>query len=149
MWPNTKLTEALGIRYPVIQAGMAGGVTTPELVAAVSNAGGLGTLGAGYMTPDQIRDAVRKIRAQTSQAFAANLFIPQNVNQTQTDITNMMEYLKQYRLLLGIEDESLNEHCVEAIEDQVEVLTDAGVPVLSFTFGAPSIQMVQELATSL
>ncbi|MEW9033019.1 MAG: nitronate monooxygenase, partial [Planifilum fimeticola] len=46
---TTRVTERLGIHYPIIQAGMAGGTTTPELVAAVSEAGGLGTLGAGYM----------------------------------------------------------------------------------------------------
>lgn len=51
MWPHTKVSETLGIKYPILQAGMAGGVTTPQLVAAVSNAGGLGTLGAGYMSP--------------------------------------------------------------------------------------------------
>ena len=51
---RTKITDILDIRYPIIQAPMAGGVTTPELVATVSNAGGLGMLGAGYMTPDQI-----------------------------------------------------------------------------------------------
>ena len=47
---TTRVTERLGIRYPIVQAGMAGGTTTPELVAAVSDAGGLGTLGAGYMS---------------------------------------------------------------------------------------------------
>lgn len=44
-----KCTEKLGIQYPIIQAPMAGGATTPELIAAVSNAGGLGSLGAGYI----------------------------------------------------------------------------------------------------
>ena len=145
MWPNTKLTESLRIRYPVIQAGMAGGITTPELVAAVSNAGGLGTLGAGYMPPDQIRDAVRNIRAQTSQAFAVNLFIPQNVEQTQAEITSMMEYLIPYRKLLELEDGPFSEHRMEAFEDQVQVLVDEGVQVFSFTFGVPNIHMVQEL----
>lgn len=48
MWPKTRLSQELGIKFPIIQAPMAGGVTTPELVAAVSNAGGLGSLAAGY-----------------------------------------------------------------------------------------------------
>jgi NAD(P)H-dependent flavin oxidoreductase YrpB (nitropropane dioxygenase family) len=58
------LCEMLNIRYPIIQAGMAG-QTTPELVAAVSNAGGLGILGATRMTPEKLLDAVKKIKAIT------------------------------------------------------------------------------------
>lgn len=58
------LYEMLNIRYPIIQAGMAG-QTTPELVAAVSNAGGLGILGATRMTPEKLLDAVKKIKAIT------------------------------------------------------------------------------------
>lgn len=49
---------------------MAGGATTPELVAAVSNAGGLGSLGAGYMSPDDIRSAITKIRILINKPFA-------------------------------------------------------------------------------
>ena len=64
-WPDTALTARLGLRYPVILAPMAGGPSTPELVAAVSNEGGLGMLGAGYLAPDAIRAAIRSIRALT------------------------------------------------------------------------------------
>ncbi|MFB6650172.1 nitronate monooxygenase, partial [Bacillus toyonensis] len=48
---TSRVIDTLQIKYPIIQAGMAGAITTPELVAAVSNSGGLGTLGAGYMSP--------------------------------------------------------------------------------------------------
>ena len=66
MMQNTKkCTEKLGIRFPIIQAPMAGGATTPELVAAVSNAGGLGSWGAGYMAPNDIRKAIKRIRELT------------------------------------------------------------------------------------
>jgi len=50
-----RLCDKLGIKYPVIQAGMAGGATTPELVSAVSNAGGLGVLAASRLTPTQLK----------------------------------------------------------------------------------------------
>ena len=59
---ETELTSKLKIKYPIIQAPMAGGPTTPDLVASVSNAGGLGNLGAGYLTPEQIRNSIREIR---------------------------------------------------------------------------------------
>jgi len=60
---NTRLSKLLGVEHPVIQAGMAGGTTTPELVAAVSGSGGLGMLGAAYMTPDAIPEALRGVRS--------------------------------------------------------------------------------------
>ncbi len=48
---KNKMTELLKIKHPIIQAPMAGGVTTSTLIAEVSNAGGLGMLGAGYLPP--------------------------------------------------------------------------------------------------
>ncbi|UUZ86038.1 nitronate monooxygenase [Paenibacillus sp. P26] len=71
---KTELCRRLGIRYPIILAGMAGGPTTAGLVASVSQAGGLGTLGAAYMNPDQIREAIREIRKITAAPFGVNLF---------------------------------------------------------------------------
>ncbi|HET6872132.1 MAG TPA: nitronate monooxygenase, partial [Sporolactobacillaceae bacterium] len=50
MWYEKAWMKPFGVKYPIIQAGMAGGPTTPKLVAAVSEAGGLGTIGAGYLT---------------------------------------------------------------------------------------------------
>jgi len=72
---STKLTEKLGIRHPIVQAGM-GGVARAELVAAVSNAGGLGMLGMVRMTPDFIRDQIQKTRALTMRPFGVNLIQP-------------------------------------------------------------------------
>ena len=55
---DTSVARLLGTRYPIVQAPMAGGFTTPELVAAVSNAGALGSLGAAILPPDELRDAI-------------------------------------------------------------------------------------------
>src|SRR5215469_9276842 len=71
-----RLTEALAISVPIIQAPMAGGGDTAELVVAVSNAGGLGSIGAAYLTPEQIIERGRAVRSQTSQPFGINLFAP-------------------------------------------------------------------------
>lgn len=59
MW-QTHFRERIGLKFPIIQAPMAGGATSPELVAAVSNSGGLGSLGAGYMNAAEIRKALKK-----------------------------------------------------------------------------------------
>src|SRR4051794_31113807 len=72
-WPATTVTERLGIRLPIIQAPMAG-ATTPELVAAVSEAGGLGSLGAAMLSPDDLRGAIRAIRERTERPFNVTLF---------------------------------------------------------------------------
>src|SRR5258707_15451062 len=65
----------LGIEHPVIQGPMGGGPSTPELVAAVSNAGGLGSLGAAYLTPHQNSEAVRRVNALTHPPLYVNLFV--------------------------------------------------------------------------
>src|SRR4051812_12116118 len=72
-WPETRVTELLGVRYPLIQAPMAGS-TPPEMVAAVAQAGGLGSLGAARMSPEELRAAIRAVRALTDRPFAVNLF---------------------------------------------------------------------------
>ena len=71
---KTKITELLGIEYPIIQSAMAW-VAYPSLVAAVSNAGGLGILGAARMTPDDLRENIRQVRELTDRPFGVN-FLP-------------------------------------------------------------------------
>src|ERR1700739_3588270 len=60
LMPRNELLDRLGIEQPIILAPMGGGPSTPELVAAVSNTGGLGSLGAAYLTPEQILSHIRK-----------------------------------------------------------------------------------------
>ncbi len=67
---NTRITKLLGIKYPIILPGMSW-ISTPELVAAVSNAGGLGILATGPLNPDQTRKAIRRIRELTKKPFGA------------------------------------------------------------------------------
>ncbi len=71
---RTRLTELLGIRHPIVLGGMSG-ATGADLVAAVSEAGGLGTLGVSSMTADEIRSAVERIRSRTSRPFGLNLLL--------------------------------------------------------------------------
>ena len=72
--------QQLGIAHPIILAPMAGGAGTPELVAAVSNAGGLGSFGGAYSTPQQILDAARQIRALT-RSRSASICLPAATNR--------------------------------------------------------------------
>lgn len=68
----TRVTRMLGIRYPIIQAGMVW-TAGAKLAVAVSEAGGLGVLGAGSMKPDLLREQIRKVRTRTSFPFGVNI----------------------------------------------------------------------------
>src|SRR5882724_11622271 len=72
-WRN-RLTSTLGIEYPIIQ-GPLGGLSSQALTAAVSNVGGLGSLGAHSLAPHAINDAIAQIRSLTSKPFAINLWV--------------------------------------------------------------------------
>jgi enoyl-[acyl-carrier protein] reductase II len=74
MSDKNKLTQLLGIKYPVIQGGMAG-ISEATLVSAVSNAGGLGTLGSGLMPAQWLKDQIKKTRELTKNPFAVNLYL--------------------------------------------------------------------------
>jgi len=71
----TPLTALLGLRVPIVQAPMAGGPSTSELVAAVSGAGGLGSLAFAFTQPEEMRRAAAAVRARTDRPFAINLFV--------------------------------------------------------------------------
>ena len=72
---SSRVTKLLNIEYPIIQAGMAGS-TTPELVATVSNSGGLGTIGAGYFSAERLEKEITYVQQLTDLPYSVNLFIP-------------------------------------------------------------------------
>src|ERR1700734_1586784 len=73
-WNRNRLTEKLGINYPIVQ-GPLGGLSSQRLTAAVSNFGGLGSFGAHGLTPEAIKDVIAEIRSLTSKPFAMNLWV--------------------------------------------------------------------------
>jgi len=79
------LEELLGIEYPIIQGGMARVAKAP-LVAAVSEAGGLGVLGGAAMTPEELREQIREVRRNTSKPFGVNLMLQSEFWQDQIKV---------------------------------------------------------------
>ncbi len=77
---HTRVCDILGIRYPILLAGM-GGASTPELAAAVSNAGGLGVLGAAGCGPDELRRWIERTRALTDKPFGVDTLLPASVRR--------------------------------------------------------------------
>src|ERR1700726_5104640 len=92
---TNELLNRLGIDLPIIQGPMGGGPSTPELVAAVSNAGGLGSLGAAYLTPDQIVESIQRIRSLTEKPFQVNLFSGGWNANAHADSAPMLELLAE------------------------------------------------------
>lgn len=71
---NSSICKLLNIQYPILQGGMAW-IGTSELAAAVSNAGGLGLIGAGHMPPDALRNEIRKAKSFTNKPFGVNIML--------------------------------------------------------------------------
>lgn len=134
MWYETALTKKLEVNYPIIQAPMAG-ITTPELVAAVSSAGALGSLGAGYMTPEQIHESIAAIKKLTKKPFQVNLFVPNKYEVDQTKIKKVNELMRPFREALKLpEPETIKQYAVD-FDKQMEAVLDSDIKIVSFTFG--------------
>ena len=88
MFENNKLVKTLNIKYPIIQGGMAG-VSEAILTAAVSNAGGMGVIGAGFASPEWLRSEIKKAKSLTDKPFGVNLLM-QNPN-TEALLTIIIE----------------------------------------------------------
>jgi nitronate monooxygenase len=147
---KNKMTELIKIEYPIIQAPMAGGITTSNLVAEVSNAGGLGMIGAGYMTPNQIREQIMKLKQLTSKPFGINLFVPNEFAYTDSEANSANQLLQPIRNQLQI-PQDLNidiptyDYVFETFNEQIKVVKEERVSVCSFTFGIPSKEVTEEL----
>lgn len=132
---ETDICRLLGIANPIIQAGMAGGPTTASLVAAVSEAGGLGSLGAAYMPPEVLRETVKEIRKQTQKPFAVNIFA-ENAKDDFGRAEEVQEALNAFRRELGIEEAAGPFSSPDWSRAQFEVCLAEGVPVISTAFGS-------------
>ncbi|MEH7116285.1 nitronate monooxygenase [Neobacillus vireti] len=147
------LTGLLKIEYPIIQAPMAGGITTSKLVAEVSNSGGLGMIGAGYMTPSQLREQIKEIKQLTSNPFGVNLFVPNEFKMTEHEIKSANQFLTPIRQQLNLHQKEHFEmpsfnHIFETFMEQIKVVMEENIAICSFTFGIPSKEVMAELKQS-
>jgi nitronate monooxygenase len=142
---ETGFLRRLGIELPIMQAPMGGGPSTPELVAAVSNAGGLGSLGAPYLTPEQIFDAVRRVRALTERPFAVNLFAGAYQTENAIDPAPMLALLGEAHAALGLPPPVLPALPPDPFAAQLAAVLEARPPIFSFTFGIPKPQEIARL----
>jgi nitronate monooxygenase len=136
MSSQSRLCSVLGIEHPIICAPMAG-ATTPELVAAVSNAGGLGMLPGAYLAPERIAADIAAVRALTGRPFGVNLFAGGEQPSDGADPTAMLAILRRAHAELGLPEPVVPDVTPVPFADALEVVIGSGVPVFSFTFGIP------------
>lgn len=132
---RTELTQRLGLAHPIVQAPMAGGGDTPALAAAVSAAGGIGFVGAQYLTPAQIADAAREVRSRTDRPFGINLFAPLPAPGGDLPIADAVARVAPYCAELGLPPPAPPALPATAFEDQLAAILDSGAAAFSFTFG--------------
>ena len=132
------------LAHPIVQAPLAGGPSTPALAAAVSGAGGLGFVAAGYKAPDAVGDDIAATRALTSAPFGVNLFMGP---ATRADPRRLDAYAAE----LAVEAQRLGarlgepRHDDDAFASKLELLLRERIAIVSFTFGCPSADTVARL----
>ncbi|HEY2066967.1 MAG TPA: nitronate monooxygenase [Gemmatimonadaceae bacterium] len=131
---STSILQRVGFIHPVIQAPLAGGGDTPSLVAAVSNAGALGFIGAAYLTPEQIGEASREVRARTTRPFGINLFAPLPAPEA-SDVRGAMARVAPYFAELGLGTPPTPTLPPDSFDAQLAAALESGAAMFSFTFG--------------
>ena len=130
------------LRIPVIAAPMAGGPSTPQLVAAVSGTGAFGFLAGGYRTAEALAEQLTATRSRTTASFGVNLFVPGP--ESTVDISPYREQVRSDADRYGTEpgEPRWDDDDYPA---KIDLLVEARIPVVSFTFGLPRPDDVQRL----
>lgn len=148
MWNQTKITQLLGIKYPILLGPMGGDFSTPELLVAVSNAGGLGSLGAYTLTPEQILETSQIIRSKTDKPYNINLWVSdvdeRLTNFSAESLQKVEALFKPYFDELGIPLPELNTNIPSKFMKQVEAIFQIKPAVFSFIFGIPPKEILDE-----
>ena len=148
MWPRSDVAELLGITHPIIQAPMSG-FTTPQLVAAVSNAGALGSLGSATLMADALRDQVAQIRQATNRPFNINFFVHPAPAQDADAAERMRLRIAPHFSEFGLGTvPNPSEPFLPFDQERLELIRELRPRVVSFHFGLPSSKATQEVKAS-
>lgn len=128
---------------PILQAPMLG-ASTPAMAAAVSQAGGLGSLAPGS-GPAALNDAIDAVRAATERPFAVNLFVLGGVSPDPAQLARAMERLAPYHQSLGLPPPQVPAKWAEDFTAQLAVVIERAPAVASFTFGCLNAEQVARL----
>ncbi len=149
---HTPLCDILGIKYPILLAGM-GGASTPELAAAVSNAGGLGILGAAALSPDELSEWISRTRTLTNKPFGVDTLLPAKVpsggskSAMRAELPQAhIDFAKNFKERHNIPNPDPKKYpsrggfalSKDFFKKQIEVILDEKVPVYVAGLGDPS-----------
>jgi nitronate monooxygenase len=148
MWYNTKATELVGIQYPILQGPFGGNLSTVELTATVSNAGGLGGYGAYTLSPQEIYEADKQIKAATNKPYNINLWVSDSdvhsEGITEEQFNRAAALFKPYFDEVGIPLPEKPASFQSRFENQLQVILDVRPKVFSFMFGVPSEDVLEQ-----
>ena len=133
--------------HPIVQAPLGGGPSTPELAAAVCEAGGLGFLASGYRTPDAVRADIAELRQLTSRPFGLNVFVPGPASGDAAALERYAGALAGDAERLGVEPGEPR-YDDDGWEDKLALAREEAVPVVSFTFGCPDAAVLGQLRSA-
>ncbi|MGU7784519.1 NAD(P)H-dependent flavin oxidoreductase [Burkholderia sp. PU8-34] len=131
---STPFVERFGLRAPLVQAPMVG-ATTSAMVAAASNAGALGSLGAGAFAPERLANEVAQIRAATDRPFAVNLFVLPDAAPDAATVARALAAIDPLNAAFGLPPGAAPARFTPDFRAQLDMLVSLRVPVASFTFG--------------
>jgi len=138
MWPNERLINLFGIELPIIQAPMAGSAFS-DMVVAVSEAGGLGSLACALLSVDQARRELETIRRKTSRSINVNFFCHQQPRAEPARQMNWRRRLEAYYVQLGLDHNTAVTRSNRATFDDkmCDLVLEFQPEVVSFHFGLP------------
>jgi nitronate monooxygenase len=139
------LLQRLGIEHPILLSPMAGAGGTPELAAAVSDAGGLGAWGGAYAKPEEVAATIRQMRTLTRRPFNINLFAGGYASSHTIDPQPMLDLVGEANAALGLPPPVLPPLPRDPFNDQLQAVIEERPPVFSFTFGMPSAAQIAAL----
>lgn len=134
------------IAVPIVGAPMAGGPGTPALAAAVSNAGGLGFIAAGYVSAERFADDIAAARAATTGPLGANLFVPQPSVADWVQLEYYAEELEEVAEFYHVEVGHPQHDDDDDWQRKLEVVADVRPEVVSFTFGVPPPDVIRRFS---
>ncbi|MEX3630383.1 MAG: nitronate monooxygenase [Burkholderia sp.] len=141
---SASFAERFGLRLPLVQAPMLG-ASPAAMVAAVSNAGALGSLGGAGLAPERLAAEIETIRAASPRAFAVNLFVLDEAHPDEATVRRALAAIDTLRERFGLPPGAPPARYAPDAEAQLEVLIAARVPIASFTFGVLGAAQVERL----
>lgn len=146
MWQQTEVSRRLGLAAPIIQGPFGGGLSSAALVAAVGEAGGLGSFGVHHLGADGIRAVAQDIRSRTNRPFALNLWIPLDDSDdpqlSDAAFEQGAERMRPYFEELGVPLPPRPARFMPRYQEQIKALLDVRPAVFSFVFGIPSAEVL-------